>query len=315
MRTKNRLESCVLAASLLLALSCGGEDAAGEGGPTAGDGSETLSLESESLSPDVDWEALDLVYSPMYSAYDGDHLFQVPCYVNGVSVEVEDWQAIPSDAVSFDPWTSEDGTQGVLITVQRHEPTVTIAASSGDIGARAELHITNATPDQWEIGQERYKNGAEFDFMEATRLMRMMFSPDDFEVMDGMVTFVGDPEKFGGSPTDLRCDSCHTQGAENFQVQHTPTQAARFSDDELRTIFTKGMKPEGVDFRVLPPFVQSFYQYFHTWQVTEEQVDGLIVYLRSLTPEGQGDILIPGVGFVPPGSGPTRPPGFMMPGQ
>ena len=31
----------------------------------------------------------------------------------------------------------------------------------------------------------------------------------------------------------------------------------------------------------------------HTWNVSEEQVLGLVVYLRSLTPEGQGDILLP----------------------
>jgi hypothetical protein len=57
----------------------------------------------EMLDPAVDWEALTVIFPTMYSAYDGVHLFQVPAHVDGATVELSGWQAIPSDSVTFDP--------------------------------------------------------------------------------------------------------------------------------------------------------------------------------------------------------------------
>lgn len=250
------------------------------------------------VDQEVDWEAFDIVYSPMFSAYDGVHVYQVPAYVNGIATEPEDWEAVPADAVSFSPWQSDDGSEvGVLITIERPEPEVVIGASSGLLGGLARLYITEATPDQWEVGKERYINGETFD-IEAFRNDPELRAraPEILEMLefdeDGNPTFTGTAADLGIS-TDMRCDSCHTTGADNFQVQHTPTQAARFSDEELINIFTEGMKPPGVGYRALPERFQSFYEVMHTWNVSEEQVLGLVVYLRSLTPEGQGDILLP----------------------
>jgi hypothetical protein len=91
------------------------------------------------------------------------------------------------------------------------------------------------------------------------------------------------------------------------------TQAARFSDDDLRIILTEGKKPEGVGFRILPPMLGSMtaeelYADFHTWEASEDEIVGLIMYLRSLTPTGQGDIRLPDGTYVPAG---TTPAGFM----
>lgn len=36
-----------------------------------------------------------------------------------------------------------------------------------------------------------------------------------------------------------------------------------------------------------------FFEFMHTWNVTEEQAFGLVIYLRSLTPEGQGEVQLP----------------------
>jgi hypothetical protein len=101
-------------------------------------------------------------------------------------------------------------------------------------------------------------------------------------------------------PDNLACNNCHTTGAKYFEIQHTPTQIARLSNEDLVTILTTGMKPAGVDFRVLPESFQHLYVGFHTWEATEEDQLGLIVYMRSLTPTGQGDILLPDGGFGPP---------------
>ena len=46
-------------------------------------------------------------------------------------------------------------------------------------------------------------------------------------------------------------------------------------------------------FRALDESMRSFYEFMHTWNVTEEQAFGLVIYLRSLTPEGQGDVQLP----------------------
>ena len=257
----------------------------------------------EKLDPNVDWKALKLVYAPMYSAFDGAHTFQVPVRVDGASVELSGWKAIPKDAATFDP-DPEGG--GVMVTIVKGVPEITIAASNKTIGGTATLHITVATPADWEVGKARYNNGVDFELPEP---------PDFSQIIDP--NFVPPPP-----PKNLACNNCHSTGAKYFEVQHTPTQAARFSDDDLSVIFTKGMKPPGIGFRIFPdpsevPMVSGLpafdpvevYAGFHTWDASAEEIKGLIVYLRSLTPTGQGDILLPDGTYLPPGEIPSNAPG------
>jgi hypothetical protein len=253
----------------------------------------------EMLDPSVSWEELTIIFPTMYSAYEGVHLFQVPAHVDGVTVELSDWQAIPSSAASFDPNPEVAG--GVLITVHEPAAQITIAASTGTIGGTAALFVTNGTPEEWAVGEARYNNGVDFQL-------------PGFEDIDfGMLL---DPNWTPPPPPgDLACNNCHTTGAKYFEFQHTPTQAARFSDEELGIILTMGKKPEGVGYRILPEMLGSMtadelYADFHTWEATEEEVKGLILYLRSLTPTGQGDIRLPDGTYVAPGE---RPPNFPMP--
>jgi len=51
---------------------------------------------------------------------------------------------------------------------------------------------------------------------------------------------------------------------------------------------------------VLPEMLEHLYVGFHTWEASEEEMLGLIVYMRSLTPTGQGDILLPDGTFGAP---------------
>jgi hypothetical protein len=248
---------------------------AGTTAPSAGSGGTAPPPEvMEMLDPDVDWTALPLIFPAMYSAYDGVHTFQVPVRVDGVTVELSDWQAIPASAVSFDP--DPDGG-GVLISVHEPVPEVTIAVSSGMLGGTAPLYITEATPEDWNIGEARYNNGVDYELptLSFVDLINPNWTP---------------PEP----PDNLACNNCHTTGAKYFEIQHTPTQIAYVSDEDLLTILTTGTKPEGVEWSVLPPDFQHLYVGFHTWQAVEQEQLGLIVYLRSLTPTGQADILIPG---------------------
>jgi hypothetical protein len=261
--------------------------------PPAAMDAEPPAEHMEMLDPSVDWEALTLVYDTMYSAYDGVHTFQVPVRVDGASVELSDWSAIPSSAVSFD---ADPDTGGVIVTILEDVSEVTIAARSGPIGGTAPIFVTSATPEQWAVGEGRYHNGIEYNL-------------PDFTFMD-FIGLVLDPTwEPPPTPSDLACNNCHTTGAKYFEVIHSPTQAAWFSDDDLRTILTQGTKPAGIDFRVLPPMLGSktdmeMYSEFHTWDATADEITGLIVYLRSLTPEGQGDVKLPDGTYVPAGSAP-----------
>jgi hypothetical protein len=267
----------------------GGDTSSPAGGTAGKPATEPPPEQVEMLDANVDWKALKLVYAPMYSAFDGEHTFQVPVHVDGASVELSGWKAIPSDAVSFEP--DPDGG-GVLVTILKGVPEITIAASDGDIGGSALLSVTVGTPDDWKRGEARYNNHVDFEF------------PDiDFsKALDP--SWMPPPP-----PPDLACNNCHSLGAKYFEIQHTPTQAARFSDADLKTIFTTGMKPEGVGFRVLPEMLgdmtaQEVYSGFHKWEATDEEQKGLIIYLRSLTPTGQGDILLPDGTYVAPGTVP-----------
>lgn len=251
----------------------------------------------EMLDPAVDWKALTIIFPTMYSAYDGVHTFQVPAHVDGATLELSGWKAIPSDAASFDPDPEVDG--GVLITVLKDTAQITIAANDGAIGGTAALFITRGTPEQWEAGKTRYANGVDFEL-------------PGFEDVDfGMVL---DPNWTPPPPPgDLACNNCHTTGAKYFEIQHTPTQAARFSDDDLKKILTMGTKPEGVGFRLLPKMLGSLtapelYAQFHKWEASEDELKGLIMYMRSLTPTGQGDIRLPDGTYVEPGETPPNLP-------
>ena len=247
----------------------------------------------EELDKSVDWTALKLIYPTAFTAFDGEHQFKVPFYVDGATVELTGWSAIPSDSVTFDA-DPEGGMGGVIATVVKDVPEITIAARSDTIGGVALLKVTSATPAQWVAGEARYNNGIELDLM-------MMIDPAMFAEL------LLDPNwKPPAPPGDVACNNCHSLGAKLLEVQHTPTQAARFSDEQIRTILTMGIKPEGVGLRVLPDMLfgmtgTEVYKEFHTWDSTEEEITGLIVYLRSLTPQGQGDILLPDGTYVEPG--------------
>lgn len=266
-----------------------GDPTAGNGGSgtggTSGEGGTGGTDMPEELDPNVDWEALTLIYSPLYSAYDGGaHTFQVPVRVDGAAIDVSGWQAIPSNAAKFDADPTTDGQ--VLITVMAPVEEITIAAHDGMIGGKTTLYVTIGTPEEWALGDARYNNGVEYELPEFTfdQLLDPNFDPPP-------------------PPDNLACNNCHTTGAKYFEIIHSPTQAAQYSDEELINIFTMGMKPEPVCYRVLPPDLEYLYLDFHTWEAPESEQKGLILYLRALTPEGQGDILLPDGTYAMPGGG------------
>jgi hypothetical protein len=64
-------------------------------------------------------------------------------------------------------------------------------------------------------------------------------------------------------------------------------QTGGYTDDELVTIFTKGVKPDGVPQRIMP-FTQ--WHKIHQWAMDDYAVKGIVVYLRTLEPKSQGAV-------------------------
>jgi len=241
-----------------------------DGGSTTGAGKGKPSATPEDTAPVGD--DLTLLFSPMYSAYDGVHDFKLPAIVQGGLHDLK-WSARPADGVDFEP---DSNTGGVLITT-RMAGDVLIIARAGTLSGSSMLHITQSTPELWELGNMRYNN--EIPFPKQPR-------PDGG--VDGGVD--------GGRPPinpmdivipdNLSCINCHGATAAALDVEHTPQQTAGYSDDDLIKIFTMGMKPKGAKFHT--PFPPTLYVMFHTWDATPDEQKGLVTYLRSFTPKTQG---------------------------
>ena len=287
----------------------GDGDGDGDDSSSAGDDGTTVSTEDDTEPVGDD---LTLLFNPMYSAYDGVHEYKLPAIVQGVSGIK--WSANPADAVDMAP---DSKTGGILITT-RKPVTVQIIARAGALSGSAELHITDATPDDWEVGEMRYNNEIEFPDAPDSMFMRVdggfigsdgeMFTSVDGGFVDsdgGMYTFTeggligpdGMAIDAGAGfelPNNLSCRNCHSSLATALDVEHTPQQTGGYSDDELISIFTMGMKPEGAGFHT--PFPESIYTRFHPWDATDEEKKGIVVYLRSLEPKTQGPLDFMGLG-------------------
>jgi hypothetical protein len=206
--------------------------------------------------------SLEILFSPMYSAYDGVHPFKVPAVVNSINASVVSWSAEDPSLVDTTP---DPSTGGIMLTM-RKAGTTKIVANAGGLCGVATLTVAQATPDDWMVGSARYNNGI-------------------------VLTSLPGGGRGGGDAgaTEAACTSCHGDTATMglFKtVSHTPQQTGGFSDDDLIRIFTMGMVPPGGYFDESVVNYQTW-QRFHRWQMTAEQAKGVIVYLRSLTPQSQ----------------------------
>jgi hypothetical protein len=200
---------------------------------------------------------LDIYFSPMYSAFDGVHSFQLPAMVTGIAADALTW-SISDPALAI----LQPNPQGVMITMQK-AGSGTIVATAGTSCGAAPLLVSPASPDDWMVGSARYNSG--------------------LALGAGAVT------TDGGAIENAACTSCHGDNATNgpFRtVSHTPQQTGGFSDDQLIKIFTEGTLPPYAYFdeSIVPKYQWSV---FHRWTMTPEQAKGMVVYLRSLVPQPQ----------------------------
>jgi hypothetical protein len=231
---------------------------------------------------------LQILFTPMFSAYDGGtHPFKIPAVVDNIDPAVVKWSA--SDPAMVD--IVNDATVGGVMISPRNSGTVSIVATAGAQCGTSLLTITAATPEDWTLGSMRYNNGV---------------------VLTGTVGGRQNPD--AAVQKDVACTNCHgdTATANQYRtVSHTPEQTGGFSDEDLLNIFTKGMVPIGGYFDT--SVVQySTWRQFHNWQMSPQESKGIIVYLRSLTPQAQtgkrGDFGRRGDGGAVPPPGPVGEP-------
>ncbi len=253
--------------------------------------------------------ALQILFNPMYSAFDGAHSFQIPAIVNGASNTGLSWSASPASAVTIAP---DPSSGGVLITMQQAPSSpVTITANAGGQCGTATLDITSATAAQWQTGNARYNSGV--PFYPQCVVKNLPFPPPD-----------------GGCPdAGPACTNCHGPTAMaqfGFQdIAHTPEQTGGFSDQDMIGIFTQGVVPgcgttgackDGGYFDPtiisIPdggPTAYEVWHSFHQWtDIQGPDQQAMVVYLRSLTPTPQTGSSNFGGGR--PGDGGFGPPPF-----
>lgn len=246
---------------------------------------------SDSGTACVDPNGLNLYFSPMYSAFEPAHVYQIPVVTDGINALDVKWSVDNPSMVelAFDP-----DTQGAMITVL-DAGTVTVSANAAGLCGSSTLNITAATTDDWNVGNARYNDGV------VLRHCGFHMSCDG-----GMDA--------GPPPQQAACTNCHgpnSMGGPYSDVSHTPEQAGGFSDQDLINIFTMGIVPDGGYFdSSIVPYDQ--WQQFHQWAMQGDEAQGVVVYLRSLTPAPQngtsnfgGHHRPDGGGFGPPNDGGT----------
>ena len=220
------------------------------GATSAGRGSSTAGADSpRAVGTDLDSA---IAFSPVYSAYDGVHVFKVPVTVRGYAGI--QWETDRNDLVDL-----EQVDESTVMITTRGAGTARIIARAGSLSGSTLLTITATTPDAWALGEELYR----------TPVLAEPMIPGSLQL----------PEK-------LSCAGCHGNDASALTVIYTPQQTGGYSDETLAAIVTMGIKPMPGWRSVVP---QPILMQVHALtKVTDENVRGLLTYLRSIEPISTG---------------------------
>jgi hypothetical protein len=228
---------------------------------------------SDAAAPDACQvkNGIKILFTPAYSAYDGEHSFKVPMVVSGVDPSQVEWATSDDTKVRH---TRDDSFGGELFETTGSGD-VTIFAAIGNVCGYSVLHITEATPAQWQKGSDRYHNGA-------------------------FVMRLGEITRPDSTTRTIDCTNCHgvkdTSTNSLGTVQHTPMQTAGFSDVDLKSIFTMGVTPTGTLAQPISNLTYATWHAFHQWvMVDDDEANGVIVYLRSIAPAPTGNADFGGV--------------------
>lgn len=228
-------------------------------------------------------------FSPMYSAFDGTHEYAVSPSVPAAANPMDSdpimaasikWQVDPA-FVKQDEFP--ELTAGVKLTTKKVGSTVvklTAKTMSGTaVRAESKLTISEAKQNEWDAGEGRYNNGMMIPWMRPAMAAQG-------EGICGLPITID-------LPTSAACGNCHNP-MNAISVEHTPTQTAGYSNDDLVNIFTTGAKPAGGTFNSpflrMAPMPDCIYKEFHTWEMTDDEKKGVVWKLRSIAPRVQQEI-------------------------
>lgn len=236
--------------------------------------------------------SVKIIFSPMYSAFDGVQTYQVPATIDQAALDASAVDQVLVDSIKWkvdSAFASQEKYAalpgGVLFTTKKAgTTTVTVdAKTKGGLAVQgtAQLNITKAEPAEFEAGEARYNNNVAIDF--------------GMLGMGGMPGMGGAASILSRIPKDASCANCHNNDM-GLTVEHTPQQTAGYSDEELIQIFTMGAKPMGATFnspflKMIPAqYVTMIYTALHTWQIDPEVAKGVVLKLRSIPPATQEEV-------------------------
>jgi hypothetical protein len=261
---------------------------ASDGGSSGGQSSIDPGANNTTATPPAacaNIDAIKILFAPAYSAYDGQNHYRVPAVVAGLEPSLIVWTTSDDTKVTHTP----DNSFGGEMFEMKGAGEVTIFAAAGNLCGHSVLRITQATVAQWQLGSSRYNNG--------------------------VVANRGTTRPDSSTGKDVACTNCHGTTGTLGTVEHTPMQTAGFSDSDLKNIFLKGTTPTGTLAQPISNLTYAQWQGFHTWSVANDaEADGLVTYLRSLTPAPTGNADFGGA-FGPGGrrDGGPPPDGGMRP--
>jgi hypothetical protein len=229
-------------------------------------------------------------FSPMYSAFDGTHEYAVTPSVPSAAEGSKDSDPVMASTIKWDvdgAFLKRDEfpelTAAVKLTTKKAGSTtvkVTAKTLAGvQIRGEAKLTISPAQQNEWDAGEARYNNGMMITWM------RPVMAASGEGTCGLPVTIE--------LPKSSACGNCHA-ATSMITIEHTPTQTAGYSNEDLINIFTTGAKPAGGTFN--SPFLRSapmpdcIYAAFHTWEMTDDEKKGIIWKLRSIPPKVQEEI-------------------------
>jgi hypothetical protein len=238
-------------------------------------------------------------FTPMYSAFGGSQTYSLTPYVPSADPASKDTDPVMAATIK---WTVDGGFAkqepfadlpgGIKLTTKKTGSTtvsLTATTAAGNkVRAESKLNISAANDEDWQKGDMRYSGGTAIDFA-------AMFGRG---AMGGMAMAPSGPGVCGlpfninaALPKDASCTNCHNTGASAIAVEHTPTQTAGYSDEQLIAIFTQGQKPAGYQFNSvflkMLPQPDCIYAMFHTWQIDDDTKKGIVLKLRSIEPKKQ----------------------------
>jgi hypothetical protein len=236
----------------------------------------------------------------MYSAYipgSNAQTFQIPAVTGDGNPAT--WSLSDPTQANLQPQSFTAGgvsTPGVMITLAGtggSGGTITVyATESGGACGASVLTITTNTQDDWNIGSARYNDGVGLH----------VGGGGGGHAFDAGA-HAGDGGSYFERDGGTACTNCHGPTAVSGpyrDVSHTPEQTGGFSDTDLQNIILNGEVPDGgyFDPTVLEPncdgaadcTAEAYARWhsFHQWSdITSDELPGIIVYLRSLTPQTQ----------------------------